>query len=41
MTTGSKRWWRAVAVAAVTGGVIGGWFGLARPLSVKADKSQD
>ena len=41
MTTGSKRWWRAVAVAAVTGGVIGGWFGLARPQPAKADKSHD
>ena len=41
MTTGNKRWWRAVAVAAVTGGVIGGWFGFARPQAVKADKSED
>ena len=41
MTTGSKRWWRAVALTAVAGGVIGGWFGLVRPQPAKADKSQD
>jgi hypothetical protein len=40
MMTGRKRWWRAVALAAVGGGVIGGWFGLVRPQLAKADKSQ-
>jgi hypothetical protein len=31
MTAVRKRWWRAVAIAAVGGGVIaGGWFGLVR-----------
>jgi len=38
MTTGSKRWWRMVALTAVAGGVIGGWFGFARPQPAKADK---
>jgi hypothetical protein len=39
MTTARKRWWRAVAIAAVGGGVIGGWFGLARPQSAKSDQN--
>jgi hypothetical protein len=31
MTTGSKRWWRTVALAAVGGGVLAGaWFGFMR-----------
>jgi hypothetical protein len=37
MTMGRKRWWRAVAIAAVGGGVIGGWFGLVRPQSAKSE----
>jgi hypothetical protein len=39
MIPGHKKWWRAVALTAVGGGVIGGWFGLVRPQLAKSDES--
>jgi hypothetical protein len=40
MISGRKKWWQVVALTAVGGGVIGGWFGLVRPQSAKSEQGR-